>query len=84
MATSKTKHLDTAIDIFKGKASAKRATRKAQAELVVMVGKGTYTIQVNNRVVEEGEGDETYARERAAERAKTIINLGKSCVIVVY
>lgn len=81
---SKTRHLDTAISIFKGTAGAKRAPRAAQAEIVVLLGEDSYVITVNNKTVEADKGDETYARQRAELRAEAIRKLGKSTTITVY
>lgn len=79
-----TKHLDTAIAIFKGNAGSKRAPRKAQAEVVVLLGETSYVITVNSKTVEAGEGDETHARQRADLRAEAIRKLGKTATVTVY
>lgn len=81
---SKTKHLDTAIDILKGSLAAKRAPRKAQVELEMWASSGTYTISSNGRVLEAGEGTPEYAKERADARAAAIRALGKTCILMVY
>lgn len=81
---SKTHHLDTAIEIFKGNAGSKRAARKAQAEITVLVADTGYVITVNGKTVESGEGNEEYARQRTEHRAQAIRALGKSVTITVY
>ena len=84
MTASKTRHLDTAISIFKGSDGAKRAARKAQAEVAVWASAGAYSITVNGKVVESAAGNETDARNAAEKRAETIRKLGKSCIVTVY
>lgn len=81
---SKTKHLDTAIAIFKGTAGSKRAPRAAQAEVVVLLGEDSYIVTVNSKTVEAGQGNETHARQRAELRAEAIRKLGKSVTVTVY
>jgi len=81
---SKTRHLDTAIAIFKGTAGSKRAPRAAQAEVVVLLGEDSYVITVNNKTVEADKGDETHARQRAELRAEAIRKLGKTTTVTVY
>lgn len=79
-----TRHLDTAISIFKGNAGSKRAPRKAQVEITVMAASHGYVIQANNKIVETGAGDEAYAKTRAEARADAIRKLGKTVTITVY
>jgi hypothetical protein len=79
-----TKHLDTAISILKGSPAAKRAPRKAQVELEVWVTKGTYLIVSNGKTIEEGQGDDALAKERAEARATAIRALGKTVVVYTY
>lgn len=81
---SKTKHLDTAIAILSGSAAAKRAPRKAQAEITCLLAGNSYVITVNGKTVESGEGPEEYARERTEARAAAIRGLGKTVTITVY
>lgn len=87
--TSKTKHLDTAIELLRGSAGAKRAKRRADVELEVFSSEGpvvgpTYTITANTRVLESGAGNAAYAKQRAEERATRLRALGKTVVIYVY
>lgn len=87
--TSKTKHLDTAIDILRGSAGTKRAKRRADVELEVFSSTGplvgpTYTITSNGRTLETGAGDAAYAKARAEERAERMRALGKTVVIYTY
>lgn len=81
---STTKHLDTAIAIFRGNAGSKRAPRKAQAEVVVLLGENSYMLTVNNKTVEAGVGNETHARQQAELRAEAIRKLGKTVTVTVY
>ena len=81
---SKTKHLDTAIAIFKGTEGSKRAKRKAQVEIIVEAYGKAYTIQMNGKVLGEGEGSVEYAKERAEDRASRIRALGKTVVVTAY
>lgn len=83
MNTSKTRHLDTAIEILSG-SKAKRAPRRAQVEITVMAASNGYVIQANNKIVETGAGDAEYAKQRAESRAGSIRNLGKSVIVTVY
>ncbi len=83
MNASKTRHLDAAIEIFKGD-KAKRAPRKAGVEITVMAASNGYVIQANNRIVETGAGDEAYAKQRAEARAEAIRKLGKTVIVTVY
>lgn len=76
-----TRHLDVAISILRGTDGAKRAKRKAQVEVLVVWDKGTYTIQMNGKVLEEGEGTGEYALERAEDRAGRIRALGKTVLV---
>lgn len=87
--TSKTKHLDTAIDLLRGSAGVKRAKRRADVEFEVFSSDGplvgaTYTITANSRVLESGAGDAAYAKQRAEERAARLRALGKTVVIYTY
>lgn len=79
-----TRHLDTAISIFKGTGGAKRAKRVAQVEIIVETYGNAYTIQMNGKVLEEGEGGAEYAKGRAEDRAGRIRTLGKSVVVTAY
>lgn len=73
-----TRHLDTAIAILKGTAGSKRAKRTAQVEVLVTIWDGKYTIQVNGKLVEEGEGDDAHAMHLACTRAAHANRLGKT------
>lgn len=79
-----TRHLDTAIAILKGTEGSKRAKRKAQVEIIVEAYGKAYTIQMNGKVLEEGEGSVEYAKERAEDRANRIRALGKTVVVTAY
>jgi hypothetical protein len=79
-----TRHLDTAISILKGTEGSKRAKRKTQVEIVVEAYGKHYTIQMNGKVLEEGEGSVEYAKERAEDRANRIRALGKTVVVTAY
>jgi hypothetical protein len=79
-----TRHLDTAISILKGTEGSKRAKRKAQVEIIVEAYGERYTIQMNGKVLEEGEGSVGYAKERAEDRANRIRALGKTVVVTAY
>jgi hypothetical protein len=83
MNTSKTRHLDAAIEIFSG-GKAKRASRKAGVEITVMAASNGYVIQANNKIVETGAGDAEYAKQRAEARAEAIRKLGKTVVVTIY
>lgn len=81
---SKTKHLDTAINILKGTGAAKRAPRKADAVITseYWVQSGDYTIQVNGKVVEQGTApDLKYVKDAEETRAARIRAMGKTVVI---
>lgn len=78
--TSKTKHLDTAIEILGG-GKAKRAPRKFDVTITVTHSGNDYILQNNGKVVEQGDGDRDYAIARANERATRIRALGKTCAI---
>lgn len=80
---SKTKHLDTAIDILRGDNVSKRPKRKTM-EIAVMGDPGAYSIQCNGRVLESGIADIGDALRRAEERAAAIRALGKRCTVVAY
>jgi hypothetical protein len=78
-----TRHLDTAIAIFNGRA--KRPARKAQVEIHVLSHKGRYSIQLNGKpLVVDALGDTLTALSDAEQRANTIRALGKTVVIHVY
>lgn len=79
-----TRHLDTAIAILRGIDGAKRAKRKAQVEVLVEAHGKAYTIQMNGKVLEEGEGSVEYATERAEDRASRIRALGKTVLVTKY
>ena len=83
MNDSKTRHLDTANEIFSG-GKAKRAPHKAGVEITVMAASNGYVIQANNKIVETGAGDEAYAKARAEARADAIRKLGKTVIVTVY
>lgn len=83
MNASKTRHLDTAIEILGGGKS-KRAPRKAGVEITVMAASNGYVIQANNRIVETGAGDAEYAKQRAEARADAIRKLGKTVIVTTY
>lgn len=80
-AVPDTRHLDTAISIFKGTPASKRAPRKAQVTITVEWHKGAYTLQSNGRIVEAGDGTADYANERGKARAVSIRALGKTCLV---
>lgn len=79
-----THHLDTAISILKGTEGSKRAKRKAQVEIIVEIYADTYSIQMNGKFVESGEGSKEYAMDRADARAARVRMLGKTVVITAY
>jgi hypothetical protein len=83
MNASKTRHLDTAIEILGG-GKTKRAPRRAQVEITVMAASNGYVIQANNKIVETGAGDAEYAKQRAEARADNIRKLGKTVIVTVY
>ena len=79
-----TRHLDTAIALFKGTEGSKRVKRKAQVEIIVEAYGKMYTIQMNGKLLEEGVGTADYAMERANERANRIRAIGKTVIVTVY
>lgn len=85
---SKTRHLDTAIEIFRGGGS-KRPTRKAQAEVVGTPHGKQYTVTVNGKVVEEGEVPlgrdiEMFVTDRVVAKATALRKLGMTTTMVVH
>ena len=72
MNATKTRHLDTAIGILKGKGGAKRPARKGIQVTAYTTSEGLYVVQVNGKVVEQAEGDALAAREAAERRAEAI------------
>jgi hypothetical protein len=83
MAPSKTRHLDTAVDILSNSnPTVKRAKRKADVELVAqMVSDISFVITANGRIVDTGEGDMLYARQLMHDRAQVLKRLGKSVTV---
>lgn len=85
MNASKTRHLDTAIAIFKGNDLVKRS-RSVGVQVSVHHDpkKNEYLIQVGSRIVAEGTGDRDEATRVATEHAERLTNLGKKIIVVVY
>lgn len=81
---SKTRHLDTAIEILRGTKGAKRAARKAQVEVLVTVFKDGYLVQINGKTVEEGDGNDETAKVIANAHAEKARALGKTVSITFY
>lgn len=85
---SKTKHLDTAIEIFRG-GVAKRPARKAQAEIVGTPHGNRYTVTVNGKIVEEGDVPlgrdiEMFITDRVVAKAEALRALGKTTTMTVH
>ena len=81
---SKTRHLDTAIEILRGTKGAKRAARKAQVEVLVTVFNDGYMVQINGKIVEEGDGNADEAKDIADAHAEKARQLGKTVTITFY
>lgn len=84
---SKTKHLDGAIAALSNKASAKRAPRKAQVELVLYVDhkNGTFSITANNRpLVTDALIKDSDPVVAVKARAAAIKGTGKTVNITIY
>lgn len=83
---SKTKHLDTAISLFKGTDLVKRAKRGPVVEVTVHVDAkhGTYMVQVGSRITSEGTGNHEQARAAGEAKAAALRALGKQASVTVY
>jgi hypothetical protein len=83
---SKTKHLDTAIAIFKGTELSKRGKRGPVVEVTVHVDakRGTYMVQVGSRITSEGIGNHEQARAAGEAKAEALRALGKKASVTVY
>jgi hypothetical protein len=83
---SKTKHLDTAISIFKGTDLVKRAKRGPVIEVTVHVDakRGTYMVQVGSRITAEGSGTREQAVAAGEAKAEALRVLGQKASVTVY
>jgi hypothetical protein len=85
MNASKTRHLDTAISIFKSNGLVKRGHRPViQVAVHHDPRKNEYLVQVGSRVVAEGVGDRAAATLAGDTHAERLKNLGKKTVVIVY
>jgi hypothetical protein len=83
---SKTKHLDTAIAIFKCTVLVKRGKRGPVVEVTVHVDakRGTYMVQVGSRITSEGTGNREQAIAAGEAKAGALRALGKKASVTVY
>ena len=84
MNASKTRHLDTAIEIFKGSELTKRSRSGLMVSVHHDAKRNEYVVQVGSRVVAEGTGDREAATRVAHEHAERLKALGKRVTVVVY
>lgn len=82
---NKTRHLDTAIEIFKGNDTVKRG-RSASIQVAVHHDpkKNEYVVQVGSRIVAEGVGDRAAATRAGDAQIERLKALGKKAVVIVY
>lgn len=85
MNTSKTRHLDTAIEILGGGKGAKRPRSfSVQVSVHHDPKKNEFMVQVGSRIVAEGAGDRAAATRAGEAQAERLKNLGKKAVVIVY
>lgn len=75
---SKTKHLDSMLDTFTVKPGHKRAARKAQVDLLVILSGSSYVVQANGRTVDDGGGTMEEIEAVVARRVARIEALDKT------
>jgi hypothetical protein len=74
-------NLDKVLDALRNDERAKRAKKRAQLDIDVYFHEGEYTVQINGRVTDCGEGDRDAAIAAANRRGEAS---GKTFNVKVY
>jgi len=83
--TSKTRHLDTAIQILGGGDFAKRHKLPVlQVTVHHDPKKNDYVVQVGHRVVAEAAGDRAAATKAGEDQVQRLKALGKKASLIIY
>lgn len=84
--TSKTRHLDTAIQILGGNSDFIKRHKLPVMQVSVHhdAKKNEYVVQVGHRVVAEAVGDRAAATKAGEEQVKRLKTLGKKAALIVY